>query len=188
MAKLVESVYGDALFEYAIEHEMIDDLVSEVGDVLGVLEDNPDFIKVMTHPRITKEEKKSLVETVFKGKISDDLLGLFITIVDKGHFGDIQRILRYFVSRVREYKNIGVAYITTPVELSAAQKADVEKRLLETTGYTTIEAVYNIDQALIGGMVIRIGDHVVDSSVKTKIEHLSRDLAKIQLKVGEGVS
>ena len=59
------------------------------------------------------------------------------------------------------------------------------KRLLDTTKYVQFEIHYTTDPALIGGMVIRIRDRVVDGSVRTRLEHLTRDLERIQLKVGE---
>ena len=62
----------------------------------------------------------------------------------------------------------------------------MEKRLLETTRYVAFEMNYQVDADLIGGMVIRIGDRVVDSSVRTKLDRMARELSKIQLKVGEG--
>ena len=80
----------------------------------------------------------------------------------------------YFVDRVKEHKNIGTAYVTSAVELSEAQKAAVEKRLLETTKYVEFEMHYSVDTDLIGGMVIRIGDRVVVSSIKTKLYDLTR--------------
>ena len=67
------------------------------------------------------------------------------------------------------------------MELSAQQKADVEKKLSDTTGFTTLEMNYSIDKSLIGGMVIRIGDRVVDTSIKTKLAELTKNLNKIQL-------
>ena len=69
--------------------------------------------------------------------------------------------------------------------ISDEQKQAIEKRLLDTTRYVEIEMKFDVDAALIGGMKIRIGDRVVDSSVKTKLENLTRELTKIQLKVGE---
>ena len=75
--------------------------------------------------------------------------------------------------------------IINSTELSDAQKAAVEKRLLETTKYVKFEMHYDVDAALIGGMVIRIKDRVVDSSIQTKLYDLTRELSKIQLKVGE---
>ena len=74
-----------------------------------------------------------------------------------------------------------MAYVSTPLELSEANKDAVLKKLLETTDYVEFEMHYNVDPALIGGMVIRIGDRVVDSSIKTKLEDLSKKLKNVQL-------
>ena len=104
------------------------------------------------------------------------------------YFAKVDTVLDYFIDCVKEYKNIGTAYVTSAMELSEAQKAAVEKRLLETTKYVKFEMHYAVDSALIGGMVIRIGDRVVDSSVRTKLNDLTRELSKIQLKASECAS
>ena len=94
--------------------------------------------------------------------------------------------MAYFDDRVKEYKSIGTAYVTTAMELSDAQKeAAVVKRLLETTKYVTFEMHYEVDSAIIGGMMIRIGDRVVDSTVGTKVVRSDARIIKIQLKAGE---
>lgn len=181
MAKLVENVYGDALFELAKEENKVDAIYEEVQALIQVLDENPNLIQMMTHPHISKEEKLQTVETVFKGKISDEIIGLMRMVVEKDHFGQMKDIFEYFVSSVKEFKNIGVCYISTPLELSDQKKKEVENRLLETTKYETLETYYKIDKDLIGGMVIRIGDRIVDSSIRTKIYNLSRELSKVQL-------
>ncbi len=185
MAKLVEDVYGNALFELAVEQNRVDDYYEEAQGILEVLDANPDLTRMMTHPQIVKEEKLQTLETVFKGKIADETLGLMRMVVEKNHFANMEDIFAFFADRVKAYKNIGVAFVSTPSELSGAQKEAVEKRLLETTEYVSFEMHYEVEPELIGGMVIRIGDRVVDSSIRTKLEHLSRELSKIQLKVGE---
>ena len=185
MAKLVSNVYGDALFELAMEQNQLDSYLEEAQGVLQVLQENEEFIQVMNHPKIIKEEKTQMVETIFKGRISDEMVGLMIMIVEKDHFAEMESVLNYFIARVMEEKNIGVATVTTPMELTDAQKEAIVKRLLETTSYVSFYMNYVVDADLIGGMVIRIGDRVVDSSVRTKIYQLSRELSNIQLKVGE---
>lgn len=185
MAKLVSNVYGDALFELAMEQNKLEDYLVEAQCVLQVLQDNSDFQQIMNHPKIIKEEKTQMVETIFKGRISQEMVGLMIMVVEKDHFSEMESVLTYFIARVMEEKNIGVATVTTPMELTDAQKDAIEKRLLETTSYVSFHMNYVVDADLIGGMVIRIGDRVVDSSVRTKIYQLSRELSKIQLKVGE---
>ena len=90
-------------------------------------------------------------------------------------------ILEYFLDVVKAYKHIGVAYVTSSVELTDAMKQAVEKRLLAITDNVKYEMHFSVDESLIGGMVIRIGDKVVDSSIQTKLSTLTRSLLKIQL-------
>ncbi|MBO5524768.1 MAG: ATP synthase F1 subunit delta [Roseburia sp.] len=188
MAKLVSKTYGDALFEVALEQGKLDEYWEEAAAVKTAMEDNPELFKLMTHPKIVKEEKIKIIEDIFAGKVSKELVGLLRMIVDKGHFEEADAVLSYFIDCVKEHKNIGTAYVTSAMELSGAQKAAVEKRLLETTRYVEFEMHYAVDSGLIGGMVIRIGDRVVDSSVRTKLYDLTRELSKIQLKAGECAS
>lgn len=82
---------------------------------------------------------------------------------------------------MKEEKKIGSARVVTAIELSGEQKEKVEQKLLETTSYEKFEMNYEVDSSLIGGMVIRIGDRIVDSSIRTKLYELSKNLRKIQL-------
>ena len=188
MAKLVSKTYGDALFEIAAEENRMDAFFEEADGILTVLRENAELSKIMTHPKIVKEEKIKIITDIFTGKVSEELVGLLRMIVDKGHFEQVDSVFTYFIDEVKEYKNIGTAYVTSAMELSDAQKAAVEKRLLETTKYVKFEMHYDVDSELIGGIVIRIGDRVVDSSVRTKLYDLTRELSKIQLKAGECAS
>ncbi len=188
MAKLVSKTYGDALFEIAAESGKIDAFYEEIKGVLQVLSENADLSKLMNHPKVVKEEKIQVIENIFKGRVSDEVVGFMRIIVDKGHFGEIENVMNYFIGEVKESKNIGTAYVTTAIELSDAQKSQVMEKLIQTTKYVKFEMHYNVDADLIGGMVIRIKDRVVDSSIKTKLYDLSRELSKIQLKVGECAS
>ena len=67
------------------------------------------------------------------------------------------------------------------VELDAGQKDAVKAKLLETSGYAKMEMHYEVDASIIGGMIIRIGGRVVDSSVRTKLDGLTKQLLQIQL-------
>lgn len=182
MAKLVSKTYGDALFDVAVEDNTLDDLLAEVEAVTDILHSNEEYIGLLSHPRLAVEEKVSLIEKAFKGKVSDTLLGFLMTITGKGRFTEIFDILDYFVMRVWEEKKIGVAYVTSASELSSQQKKEIEEKLLATTKYVEFRMNYAVDKAIIGGLVIRIGDRVVDSSVRTKLANMAKELSKIQLK------
>lgn len=181
MAKLVAKVYGDALFEEAVENQKVDTLFEEVQQLRAVFAENEELMPFLTHPKIVKEEKISVIEKVFSGRISDDLMGFLTIIVDKGRQREILQILDYFIGQVKQYKKIGVVQVTSAVELEETQKMRIREKLLATTEFVELEIHYTVDPALIGGLVIRIGDRVVDSSIQTKLEEMKRQLMKLQL-------
>ena len=181
MAKLISKTYGDALLEIAKEEKKVDLLLEEVTAIMAILKDNPEFSKLMNNPRISVDEKQTVMSNVFEGRISNELMGFFSMIVNKGRYDHIDEILTYFQDEVKKIKGIGVAYVTTPLELSDAQKKNVEKKLLETAGFKQMEMHYDIDSELVGGMRIRIGDRVVDSSIHTKILKMQQDMMKVMV-------
>ena len=82
---------------------------------------------------------------------------------------------------VKESKKIGIAYVATPTDLTDAQKDRIRQKLLDSTDYVEMEMNYETDPSLIGGMRIRIGDRIVDSSISTKLNELAKSLRRIQL-------
>ena len=181
MAKLVAGTYGDALFELAVEENRIDSLTEEIEAVRTVLKENEDFEKILMHPEIPKEKKLRAVEDVFKGRISDALTGFMTIVVTKGRYSELQDIFAYFIARVKEYKKIGVAEVISAVPLREEQRQKVEQKLLETTSYETMEIDYKVNEGLIGGMTIRIGDRVVDSTIRSKLDKLTSGLMKLSI-------
>ena len=181
MAKLVSKTYGDALFAVALEGSRMDEFFEAVKVVADILQTNDEFGKLMNHPKITKEEKVKIVEEAFLNNIPREIVGIMTLMISKGRASEMLSVFDYFIDLVKEEKKIGKADVVTAVELSAEQKAKVEQKLLDTTKYETFEMNYSVDTSLIGGMVIRIGDRVVDSSIKTKLFELTRELRKVQI-------
>ncbi len=183
MAKLVSKTYGEALYEVCLEsgEDKALALMEEIQCIQKLLEQNPQFDELMKHPGISKQEKLQAADNVFKGRVSDELTGLLEVVISKERYKELPAIFAYFVDRVKEQQKIGVAYVTTAVELTPAQKNAVEAKLLGTSGYRKMEMHYSVDAAIIGGMIIRINDRVVDSSIRTKLNGLTKQLLQIQL-------
>lgn len=181
MAKLIAKVYGDALFEAALDKQNLEAVYEEAQALCSIFRDNPKLMDALNHPQIVKEEKISVMENVFSGRVSDEMMGFLTIIVDKGRQKEIPMILDYFIQAVREYKKIGTAFVASAVALRDEQKAAVKAKLLETTPYVEFEMEYTVDPGLIGGMVIRIGDRVVDSSIKTQLYELKKQLLTVRL-------
>ena len=144
MAKLISKTYGEALFELAVEENKTDVFLEEVNAVIEALKQNEDFYKLLNHPKISKEEKIQVVENVFKSRISDEVTGFLTLIISKERYKELDAILEYFISRVKEEKGIGTAYVATAVPLNEIQKAQVKEKLLSTTKYNEMEMVYSV--------------------------------------------
>ena len=84
MAKLAAKTYGDSLFELALEENKLDMLMDEAEFVLKVLAENEDLLKLMTHPKVSKEEKEQIIENIFKSKASDEMTGFLLIVIKKG--------------------------------------------------------------------------------------------------------
>ena len=181
MAKLISKTYGEALFELAVEENKTSLFLEDVGSLLRVIQENEDFGQFMNHPKIPKEEKIAVMESIFRDRIDRELLGFLVTIVEKDRYSEVEEILKYVIDSIKEYRKIGVVFVTTAIPLQENEKKDIEAKLLATTKYQTLECHYKVDETLIGGMVIRMGDRVVDSSIRTKLESLERDLMAIQI-------
>jgi F-type H+-transporting ATPase subunit delta len=181
MAKLVKATYGDALFELAVEENKTELLCEEAQAVLQAFRENEELAGFLNHPKIETAKKQETIENIFGRFVSKDMTGFLTLIVNKGRYNDITAILEYFIDKVKDYMKIGVVYVTSAMELSEQQKAAVEEKLRQTTDYVSFEMNYKVDESLIGGLIVRIKDRVVDSSIKTKLSELKRDLLKIQL-------
>ena len=181
MAKLISKTYGEALFELASEEQKLDVLFEEAKVVCDILQKNTDFGKLMTHPKIPKEDKVKIAEKIFKGRVSDELTGFLVLIIKKERCAEIDAILTYFIQRVKEKKHIGVAYVTTAAAPDKYTQEKIKKRLLETTKYKEMEMHFMVDASIIGGMIIRIDDRVIDSAITTKLNNLKKQLLNIQL-------
>lgn len=176
MAKLVSKTYGEALFDLALEENTVDQITEEVNVLLSVLASNEELTKLFTHPKVSKQEKINVIENVFKGRFSDTIVGFLVLIMQKGRYEEINAIFEYYLNRIREHRNIGVAHVTSAIELNKEQRAKIEEKLLATTKYQQFEMNYTVDKSIIGGLIVRIGDRVVDSSIKNQLKNMTKAL------------
>ena len=86
MAKVAAKVYGDALFELAVEENRCDQFLEEICAVENALDQNPQAETLLCHPGIGSEEKQDFIEKCFKGNVSDDMTGFLQILVKKGPY------------------------------------------------------------------------------------------------------
>ena len=102
MAKLVSKTYSDALFELALEKDCLESLMEETAAVKDAFTQNGELMTLLAHPKIVKEEKIKVIESVFKGRVSDELTGLLCMLLEKGHAKDIPSVMDYFIEQGKD--------------------------------------------------------------------------------------
>lgn len=176
MAGLAAKVYGEALFEIALENKTEEKFYREAGELSELWGSHPELRQLLNAPETGIEKQMEILEHIFKDRISPDILGLLLLLVKKGRQSEILDVLEAFKRSVRSYKNLGTATVTSAVELNVMQRREVEKQILKTFGFSDCEICFKVDPSLIGGMVILAGDKVVDGSIRTQIEGLAKKL------------
>ena len=127
------------------------------------------------------EKKLALLQDVFQKGLSQNMMGLLNVLVKKGRIGEILSVLDYFMEKVMAYRKIGEVKVQTPMPLSEEQREKIENKLLEVSEYETLSVDYQVDESLLGGIVIRIGNRVLDNSIRSQLDAMTRDLSKVKL-------
>ncbi|GBF35638.1 ATP synthase delta chain [Desulfocucumis palustris] len=167
--------YAEALYELAKRDDKVDVVEQELKAIDQMIKDDKDLQKILYHPRITAEEKKDLLKELFAGKISEVTFEFLKLLVERQREQFLSDIVDYFVDKANADRNITAAGIASAVELNNKEKADLEAMLGKITGKKVVTD-FSVDPSLIGGVVVRIGDRVIDGSIRTRLaamrEHL----------------
>lgn len=175
MDELIGKRYATALFEVALENQRLDTMESDIQTVLHSIKENPEFIQILLLPNIMVEKKKSLLKEAFAEIINKDLMNLLLLTIDKSRQDHIEKILEIALHLILEEKGILTAYITSAIELTAGEKEAWIKKL---EGQTKKKIALNckVDSSLVGGMIIRIKDKILDHSIKGELHKLAKQL------------
>lgn len=176
MASLVAKTYSEALYELADEQNELDEIKEQLVEIDSVISKYPDLRKVLTHPQIEKEEKKAMLDKLFKD-MNDTLNKFFKILIDKNRINCINEIMQDFITRYNKANNIVVAYISSAVELNEKDLDKIESMLEKKTG-KKVEMKFKVDEELIGGIRIRVNDEVLDNTVVNKLKKMKEAVIK----------
>ena len=180
MAKLVVKRYATALFDLAASEGAMAKYEEEVKVIVKALHDEPDFMAVLQDHKVTRENKVSIVENVFTDKVSAPIVGLLVLLVNKGRQAEIINVLEAFLDMVKAESGIIKAVVTSAVPLKEAQ-LEALKEKLEASTKSKIELETIVDSSIIAGLIVRVGDKVVDASYKGELQTLKKQLSKLKL-------
>ena len=167
--------YALALIDLAEESKQIDVMRKDLDLILRTFKSSRDFQLFLESPIIREDKKKLILGKLFKGKISAITMNFLEFLAEKGREGILPDVIGQFNKLRNERLGIVEVTVTSAVELTKSQRGELERQLEQFTG-RKVDAGYLIDPAVKGGFVVRIGDTVLDASVKRQLELLHEKL------------
>ncbi len=170
--------YAEALYEIALENKLVDKVEQELKTVVGVLEQSNQLKKVLFHPRITADQKKEVLASLFEGRVSEVTMNFLAILVERQREMYLADITDYFVELANKARNICDVHVTSAVELTGDEKKRLAAAMAKCTG-KKVRLSYKVDPKLLGGVVVRVGDKVIDGSVVARLQTLREHLRQI---------
>ena len=172
---LAQRMYARALFEAAQDEGRLEAVASDLAALAATLEDVPELQAFLRNPQIEPAGKAEVLEQISAG--GDELVSNFVRVVaEKGRGGELAEMNAELETLVARSQNRLAVELTTSFELSDAEAKSIVEMIEKASG-RTIEATRSVDPSLIGGMVLQIGSHRADGSVRGRLERLRHELA-----------
>lgn len=167
--------YAEALFELAQELRQEARFGGILDDIEEMAKEHPDFSRIIQHPVIKREDKKAMLEALFASSIPKELLSFLQLLVDKKR----ENYLREIIAQYRHLLNAHNQTITTEVITAAPmlkKSQEILKQNLEAYLGQQVVMKCATDASLLGGVTIKIGDRLIDGSLRTRLSDMAQTL------------
>jgi len=171
----IAEVYSRALFEVAIENGSLDSVRDELGAFDDALTGNKDLKVFFTSPVFSTEEKKDGLRRSVTDA-SPEILNFLEALLERHRMPAIHRIRSRFDERWERERKILPVEVTSAVELDEKTVSQIGDRIGQQTG-EQVQLTSNVDPEIIGGIVLRVGNQILDASIRTRLERLRRAVA-----------
>lgn len=178
MAELVNKTYSEALFDVALEQDTLKDIQREFAFLISVFEENPLYFELIKSPKVSMTEKKAILSDAFQKDFSEYFMNFLKIVVDKRREGELFGIKKAYDERVNQHYNIIEAVVESVIPLTDNQLSLLSERLRKISGKEVILS-NSVNKDLIGGIVVTLGDRVIDGSIKYKLDTMLDGLTQI---------
>lgn len=167
--------YAAALFDAARENGQLDQVLSDWQLVMSFLQQDPRLGSLLQHQRLSTRRKQEIVRELWEHRVSRLFLGFMELIIDKRRERFLVAIYEVFAGQVRQLRNIAIAEVKTAFALDRQSELGLQHALAKLTG-KQIELQVSLHPELIGGLVVKIGDRVMDGSAIKRLQLLGAHL------------
>lgn len=179
--------YAKALFDLAVENNLLDQVAEELGMIRAAFNLEPGLREAVESRLVPRQEKKKILTGLAGREFSPPVTNFLLLVVDKGREKQIGAIVEEFGRLLDEARGMTDAEVLTAVELGDEEERLLAERLRSLTGREVRLRVQK-DPSLIGGLVIKIGDKRIDGSVKRRLEELRKIMSGEQEEEGVGLT
>ena len=172
----IAEVYARALFEAAMDHDVLDRVHDELGEFAEALNDNRTLQMFLFSPYFSSDEKRDGVKKIVSD--ADERTVNFLELLAERHrMPALFRIKREFDSLWADENQLLPVTVTSAVELDESLIEDIGKRIQDQTG-RKVELSSNVDPDVLGGLMVRVGNMVLDGTVRNRLERLRKQVTK----------
>lgn len=171
----IARVYASSLIDIGQEKKILPDIEEEIKFIAGMITENKDFRQFLVSPGITKDAKKDFIEKVFKGKLSDSIVNFLKVLVDNDRQSAIVEIYEALEGFIDDVNNRQRVTIITSVDLDSSLKSKLAAKLKDVFKKEII-LKEEIDPSILGGIIIKVGDTVIDGSLAKDLRNIKNNL------------
>lgn len=172
--------YGTALFRTAKRINQVERISHDLVVISELVRKNPALKSFLESPQILEREKKELISTTFKDRISEALFSFLMLVVSKHRIQYLLPMTEEFVRLVKEDQGIVQARLITARSIDQILVEEIRQELGRTTG-KKVEMQMEIDPHLIGGIVIILGDKIIDRSIRYQLNQLKEQMSTLRV-------
>lgn len=169
--------YARALFDLAQEKGLLDQVDQEFGMVVGMIDANRQLRAVMDDVLIAPEVKRDLVEKLLRGKISPLVTNFLLVVISKRREAYFGKMYRSFLDLANEARGIVEVEVRSAVPLPDETAQTLEQKLVARLG-KRVKFQTQVAPELIGGLVVRVGDELMDGSIRTRLNRMRNRLIR----------
>jgi len=172
----IAEVYARALFEAARDEGVLDRAHDELGQFADALDEDRNLQVFLFSPYFSSEEKKDGIRRIVSDA-DERVLNFLELLAERHRMPAVFRIRRIFEDLWADENKLLPVIVTSATELDAALVEDIGKRIEEQTG-RRVELSSNVDPDVLGGLMVRVGNMVLDATVRNRLEQLRKQVAK----------
>ena len=169
------NAYARSLLELGNEQNQTDALGREMAELREILAANPSFGAFLSDPGIGEGERVAAIERIFRGRVSPLLWNFLGVLNAHGRIGQLGQVAEAYDALLEEQRGIIEVDVTVAQRLDAAQLEQVRQRVSQALGKTAVVHQY-VDEAIIGGMILRVEDKLIDTSVRYQLQAMRQRL------------